>query len=74
MAASGGGVTGYDLLATLQEQAQYQEFYDTAQPMACPRCGEPLREGPANEPGILYCVFDFWQYPRDWDKTTMSGM
>jgi hypothetical protein len=70
----GGGVTGWDLLATLREQAAYQEFYDTAQPTACPRCGEPLREGPPNESGILFCRFDGWQYPRDYDVTTMSGM
>lgn len=65
---------GYDLLATLVEQAEYKTFYDTTLPMACPRDGTPLLEGPPEEPGVLYCPFDFWQYPRDWDPDTMSGM
>jgi hypothetical protein len=73
-AEQGGGVTGWDLYSTLQQQAAYQEYYDTTLPVACPRCGEPLREGPPDEEGILFCLFDGWQYPRDWDVTTMSGM
>lgn len=72
--ASGGGVTGWDLLATLQEQAAYKEYYDTQPPMACPHDGEPLREGPPGQPGVLFCPFDGFQYPRDWDPDTMSGM
>jgi hypothetical protein len=75
VATSGnGGVTGWDLYATLQEQAQYQAFYSTVPPVACPNDGTPLKQGPPSDPGILYCPFDFWQYPRDYDPTTMSGM
>lgn len=65
---------GYDLLATLQQQAQYQEYYDTAQPMACPNDGTPLKEGPPSQEGVLYCPHDGWQYPRDWDPVLHSGM
>lgn len=67
-------VTGWDLYSTLQQQAAYQEYYDSTLPMACPNDGEPLREGPPEEPGVLWCRFDGWQYPRDWDAETMSGM
>jgi hypothetical protein len=67
-------VMGYDLLSTLQEQAAYRETYDSMLPVACPRCGEPMREGPTSEPGVLYCIFDFFQYPRDWNAQSMSGM
>lgn len=69
-----GGVTGNDLLATLQLQAEYQAFYDAQPPVACPRDGEPMREGPPESPGILYCRFCGFLYPDDWDATTMSGM
>ena len=69
-----GKVTGWDLWATLQEQAQYQEYYKTTLPTACPRCGTPLLEGPPTEPGVLYCPHDFWKYPDDWDPETMSGL
>jgi hypothetical protein len=67
-------VMGNDLLATLIEQAQYEDYYKTTLPVACPRCGEPLREGPPEQSGVLYCKFDFWQYPRDWNPVTDSGM
>lgn len=65
---------GYDLLATLQQQAQLKEYYDTQPPVACPNDGEPLREGPPEQPGVLYCPFDGWQYPRDFDPAIHSGM
>lgn len=66
--------TGWDLYATLQEQASYQEFYKTATPMACPNDGTPLVQGPPSQPGILFCPFDGWQYPRDYDQDAHSGM
>lgn len=69
----GGGVTGWDLYSTLREQAALQEFYDTALPVACPNDGTPLKEGPPEQPGLLFCPHDGWQYPRDWDPSTMSG-
>lgn len=70
--AGGGGVTGYDLLATLQQQAQYAAYYKSQPPIACPNDGTPLKQGP--DPGTLYCPFDFFKYPEDWDADSMSGM
>ncbi len=67
-------VMGYDLLSTLAEAAQYEDFYRSAPPTACPNDGEPLREGPPESPGVLWCIYDGWQYPRDWDPTAHSGM
>lgn len=67
-------VMGNDLLATLQDQAAEHQYYDTAPPMACPRCGEPMRPGPPDDVGVLYCDFDFFKYPDDWNPATMSGM
>lgn len=67
-------VTGWDLYATLQLQAEYVDYYRSALPVACPNDGEPLRSGPPEAEGILYCPFDGWQYPRDWDENTMAGM
>lgn len=68
------GVLGWDLWSTLAEQAQYEDYYRSMRPVACPNCGEPLRIGPPNQPGVLYCQFDGWQYPRDWDPELHSGM
>ncbi len=62
------------LIATIQTNAQEQNALANQPPLACPNDGEPLRQGPAAEMGILYCPFDGWQYPRDWDPETMSGL
>jgi hypothetical protein len=67
-------VMGNDLLSTLKEQAAYEAYYKTIPPTACPNDGEPLIPGPPEQPGILFCRFDGWQYPRDYDAQTMSGM
>lgn len=74
LAGLGLYVTGWDLYATLSEQAQYKEYYDTRRPVACPNDGTPLKAGPPQRPDILWCPFDFWEWPRDWDMETMSGM
>jgi hypothetical protein len=74
MPGAGGGVTGNDLLSTLRLQAEYIEYYRTIPPTSCPNDGEPLRGGPPSEPGILFCPFDGWQYPRDYDPNSMAGM
>ena len=68
------GVTGWDLYATLQQQAQEVEYYRSVPPVACPNDGTILLEGPPSEPGILFCPFDGWQYPRDYDVDSMAGM
>jgi hypothetical protein len=70
-----GGVTGWDLYSTLQQQAQYADYYRTQQPVACPNDGTPLINGPPEQGDVvLYCPFDGWQYPRDYDPDTHSGM
>lgn len=69
-----GGVTGWDLYSTLAQQSEYATYYKSIPPVACPHDGEPLRQGPPQEPGILYCPWGDFQYPRDWDPETMSGM
>lgn len=67
-------VMGYDLLSTLAQQAEYEEYYKNSLPMACPNDGEPLREGPPQQPGVLWCRFDGWMYPDDYNPDTMGGM
>jgi hypothetical protein len=65
---------GLDLYSILWDNAVQRNIYDQRIPVACPRCGEPLRQGPPQSPGVWYCLFDFFQYPRDYDPETMSGM
>ncbi len=58
----------------LKEQAAEIEVTRSQPPVACPRDGTPLLEGPPGQPGILYCPMGDFQYPRDWDPDTMAGM
>jgi hypothetical protein len=74
MAGGGEGVTGWDLYATLQDQAANAGYYASQPPTACPVDGTPLVGAPPGAECQLYCPFDFWQYPRDYDASTMSGM
>ena len=69
-----GGVTGWDLYSTLAQQGEYIDYYKSVPPVACPNDGEPLRVGPSAHSGVWYCPYDGWQYPRDWDPETQSGM
>lgn len=71
---SSGGVTGWDLYSTLALQGEYLQYYRSVPPVACPNDGEPLRLGPSHTPGVWYCPYDGWQYPRDYDAETMAGM
>lgn len=66
--------TGWDLYSTLAEAAAYEDYYRAAPPTACPNDGEPLLEGPPEDPAILFCRYDGWTYPDDWDPTIHSGM
>jgi hypothetical protein len=54
----------WEQLAAVMAQAR-DEARDalTRIPSACPNDGEPLQQGPG---GVLHCVNDGWQYPRDW--------
>ena len=66
MAAQGG----WWQLLDIRKQAQEEfDFWAGNPQMACPRCGEPLRNSPTADSGSsaeLYCPFDGWQYPRDY--------
>lgn len=49
----------YQLLAISREAAAERRAQASARPIACPRCGEPLRPGPA---GVeVFCPFDGWR-------------
>ena len=49
-------------------------MYRAQLPVACPNDGEPLLAGPPQYPTVLYCRFDGWRYPRDYDPDIHSGM
>ncbi len=67
-------VTGWDLYSTLQKAAQSANYYRQIPPVACPNDGTALVEGPPSMPGVLFCPFDGWQYPRDYNVDTQAGM
>jgi hypothetical protein len=66
--------TGWDLYATLAMRAQLADYYRTMPVVACPNDGTPLVQGPPQEPAVLFCPFDGWQYPRDYDPLVHAGM
>lgn len=69
-----GGVTGWDLYSTLVQQSEYATYYKSIPPVACPRHGDPLKQGPPQEPGVLFCPMGDFRYPDDYDPETQSGM
>jgi hypothetical protein len=64
----------YQLYSVLQEQSQYVSYYKSIEPVACPNDGEPLTNGPPQEPAQKFCHFCGWQYPRDYDVNVHAGM
>jgi hypothetical protein len=64
----------WSLDSTLKEASAYVNYYRSIPPVACPKCGEPLRNGPPEAAAVLYCKFDGWAYPRDYDVDTHQGM
>ena len=64
----------WQLDATLKEQAAYKTFYDQQPPVACPFDGTPLLLGPPERSAMRYCPNGDFEYPRDWDVNSMSGM
>lgn len=56
----------YQLLSVIKEAAAEREYWATTPPLACPRCGEPLRDSPPSAQNILFCIWDGWSYPRDY--------
>jgi hypothetical protein len=65
----------WQLHSIIEYAKQEREFWFSQPPMACPNDGEPMRIAPPNEDGTeLFCRFDGFRYPQDWDAATMSGM
>ena len=60
--------------STLKEAAQVGEDYRLQEPVACPRCGQPLLNGPPQQQVTRYCPWGHFRYPEDWDELTMAGM
>ena len=60
--------------SVLKEQAAYLNYYRSIPPVACPRCGTPLTNGPPQAEAVLFCPNDGFQYPRDYDPESMAGM
>ena len=60
--------------STLKLAAEYQNYYRSIPPVACPNCGEPLRNGPPQAAETLFCIYDGWSYPEDYDVNSMAGM
>lgn len=68
------GVTGWDLYSTLVQQSELADYYRQQAPTACPFDGTPLKQGPPQSPGVLFCPNGDFRYPDDWDSESMSGM
>jgi hypothetical protein len=64
----------WGLYNVLREQAEYAQYYRSQPPVACPNDGTPLLGGPPQEAAVLFCPFDGWQWPRDYDPAIHSGM
>lgn len=64
----------WQLDSILKEQAEYATYYRSQVPVACPHDGQPLEPGPTEGESVLFCRFDGWQYPRDYDPNIHSGM
>jgi len=74
--ASGQGGGWWQLHSIIGQAKEEFDFWAERPPMACPRCGEPLRPSPPTDSGAgveLYCLYDGWQYPRDWQRPSRSG-
>ena len=59
----------WQLLDVLKYREEEFSWWATSPPMACPLCGEPLRNAPSTDSAAqteLYCLFDGWRYPEDW--------
>jgi hypothetical protein len=65
----------WQLDSILKERAEYADYYRSQPPVACPNDGEPLLPGPAGSADVeLFCKFDGWAFPRDFDPDIHSGM
>lgn len=63
---------GYDFLAIMEQQRQDELMPMTGReplPGACPNDGTPLLPGPGTINSVeLYCPFDGWRFPEDWER------
>lgn len=64
----------YQLLDIYKLNAQQAEFWRSQRPRACPNDGTALMGGPPGSDIQLYCPFDGWAYPRDYDVDLHQGM
>lgn len=66
----------WQLDSIIRMQAEFEAYYLTQEPVACPSCGEPLLPGPPQLTGVVsrYCPWGHFRYPEDWNPRTMSGM
>ena len=53
------------LLDIFHENVEELRAWESHPPVSCPNDGYPLEQGPD---GVLHCVFDGWQYPREYVK------
>ena len=53
----------WEQLIDIRREAAAERLAREGQPPeACPRCGEPLDQGPG---GVLFCSFEGYEWPRD---------
>lgn len=65
----------WHLDSIIKENVAYVNYYRSIPPVACPNDGTPLHPGPPNQAVVLlYCPDGDFEYPRDWNPDTMSGM
>jgi len=68
-------VSWWQLDEVLKLRAEYANYYRSVPPVSCPNDGQPLTNAPPRDPRVqLYCRFDGWAYPRDFDPDIHSGM
>jgi hypothetical protein len=53
------------LLDLMRQEAELSRYYRERRPLSCPNDGTVLQE---LDGGVLHCLFDGWQYPRDWTE------
>lgn len=62
----------WGLHSIFEQSRQEFEAFVSSPPIACPECGEPLKQAPSTDAGTgieLYCDFGGdheFLYPRDW--------
>lgn len=65
--AGDGGIGWYGLLGILQSGRETWRQWRERDPVACPKCGEPVRAG--GEDGEIYCPWGHWH----WDGSVQDA-